>query len=117
MGKYPNSDLHAWYSDWHYKHCHKDAWLTDIDRLWIEMGRTDPIAYTDIKRHDDDITYQELLLMDWFEARGVPAYVVYVSAMVEAPKFWVMRWETKKYLTMSATEYTRWINARRFGIG
>ena len=115
MGKYHNSELHAWYSDWHYQHCQKDAWLTDIDRLWIEMGRRDPIAYMDLKVNGDDVTLQEMLAMDWFEARGVPAYIVYVDGLGTSPNFQVMRWKTQERREMSTAEYVDWVNVRRFG--
>lgn len=119
MGKFNHSDLHNWYSDWHWQHCDKDSWVTDIDRLWVEMGQQNPIAVMDLKTFSDfegGATFQEKLLMDWFEARSIPCYVVgVIRDNRDVTLFRVLRWQTNKVRDMAPEEYVDWIDRRRFG--
>ena len=56
MGKYPASDFLNKYSDWHWKNAGKWCYLTDIDRLWVEVrnfkGVLRPKIITDIKEKE-----------------------------------------------------------------
>jgi hypothetical protein len=120
MGKFDNSELHNWYSDWHWERCDRDSWVTDIDRVWVEMGKRDPIAVMDIKTLTDfenGATFQEKLLMDWFEAHGVPCYVVGIGRDEgRAVEFRVLRWQSNQMRKMMPEEYVEWIDRRRFGL-
>lgn len=120
MGKFSNSELHDRYSDWHWKNCDRDSWVTDIDRLWVEMGKHDPIAVMDLKTVADfhsGVTFQEKLLMDWFERLLVPCYVVgIVQDGSNIKGFWVLRWQSNDLRVMAPQEYITWIDERKFGL-
>lgn len=120
MGKFSKSDLHDFYSDWHWERCDKDSWVTDIDRLWVEMGKREPIAVMDLKTVADfhnGATFQEKLLMDWFEGQKIPCYVVGIVRKGDTVKeFWVLRWKSNDMQVMSPQEYIDWVDGRKFGL-
>ena len=116
MGKYPPSKLHNWYSDWHWaltkeegQHCY----LSDIDRLWIEIryekgeGIYKLIAIMDIKQSEEKVTKMEEVAYDWFEAQKLPVYVIWID--IEKRNFIVLRWKTTTKIYFNESEYKEWI--------
>jgi len=77
----PQSKLHEWFSKWHKENCKRNAWLTDIDRLWVEWRSGRPVAVFDIKDFytDPGFTNLEKGLFKWFERRGVPCYIIRID--------------------------------------
>lgn len=78
MGKYPNSAIHAAYSDWHYQTTElhrefKKLWCTDIDRLWVEVDQDTKgiVAVCDLKwlGSGDSVTPTEQIVYDWFRSK------------------------------------------------
>lgn len=89
MGKYPNSDLHNKYSDWHWNLIkkndkYKKLYVSDIDRLWLEydFGKNAVVGVLDIKKEEsmDSITATEKGTYDWFERMGVKVYTVFINS-------------------------------------
>lgn len=88
MGKYPNSEIHNMYSDWHWGMRDRDPkykrlYVSDLDRLWIEYdfhGET-IVAVVDIKWEGsgDTMTATEKGISDWLESKGAKHYVVYIT--------------------------------------
>jgi len=84
MGKYPNSELHEKYSDFHWKlneldPKYKRLYCADIDRQWIEYDfkREAVVAVIDIKKERDLLREElgfsstEKGIYEWFERRKV----------------------------------------------
>lgn len=89
MGKYPNSEIHDKYSDWHWGLVKEDPkykrlYVADIDRLWIEynFNKQAVVAIFDIKWHnsqDRGYTSTEKGIYDWFCEHKAPVYIVYIT--------------------------------------
>jgi hypothetical protein len=88
MGKYPNSDIHAKYSDWHWQiinidERYKQLYVADIDRLWIEYDfkREAIVGVIDVKYEDscDTITATENGIYKWFNSKGVRVFIVFIT--------------------------------------
>lgn len=126
MGKYSNSKLHAWYSDWHWKKCARGSLLCDTDilvlkdggikqRLWMEMRPGTPLAVFDIKQPGDGITSTERDSNHWYEEAGLPVYIIYVEGWQRnRPTFTVTRWQSGETRLMVEAEYIRWIDTRGY---
>ncbi|MEM1661019.1 MAG: hypothetical protein QXR17_07785 [Candidatus Bathyarchaeia archaeon] len=111
MGKYPNSRLHDWFSDWHYRRCAKNAHLTDIDRLWVELRRGRIVAAFDLKLPGDSMTHTEEIVACFLEAHRIPYYEVYVFNDGQPPIFQVKRFRSSETLTLAEPEMIAWINS------
>lgn len=88
MGKYPNSDIHKLYSDWHWGLVEKDdkykkLYVSDLDRLWVEydFASEEIIAVVDIKWENsgDTMTPTEIGVRNWLERHGAKFYIVYIT--------------------------------------
>lgn len=89
MGKYPNSEIHNKYSDWHWGLVKQDPkykrlYVSDIDRIWIEynFNKKAVVAIFDIKwekSQDTGYTATEKGIYDWCCEQGAPVYIVYIS--------------------------------------
>ena len=119
MGKYPNSEIHAKYSDWHYDLVKKDEkykrlYMSDIDRLWIEYSYNgNPIiAVIDIKwvDSDDGMTSAEKGIYDWFESKGARYYIVFINKDFTIFKIQNSRDEIK---ILNSDEYADWLLSLR----
>ena len=119
MGKYPNSEIHALYSDWHYKLVNIDPryrrlYMSDIDRLWIEFSYNgNPIvAVIDLKwaDSDDGMTSAEKSIYDWFESKGAKYYIVFVNRDFSIFKVQNSRDEIKIF---NEEEYANWLLSLR----
>ncbi len=95
MGKYPNSDIHDKYSDWHWglvaiNDKYKRLYVSDIDRLWIEYDFLiqEIVAVIDIKwdGSGDGMTTTEKGIKEWFEKKGAKYYIVFISQDFETFK-------------------------------
>ena len=119
MGKYPNSEIHAKYSDWHYKLVnindkYRRLYMSDIDRLWIEFSYNGSpvVAVIDLKwaDSDDGMTSAEKSIYDWFESKGVRYYIVFVNRDFSIFKVQNARDELKVF---NAEEYADWLLSLR----
>ena len=112
MGKYPATKLLNEFSDWHWRKCSKKAYLSDIDRIWVEIRGKKPKAVFDIKRQSQDRydppTKSEIILADWFEDHDIPYYNVYISNGFS--EFIVYRHLTRRRRIFSEEEMIHWIN-------
>jgi len=127
MGKYPNSRIHAKWSDWHKSKCNSNAYLTDTDltfkqdadirqRLWLWSQRKGwpkvfpPIAVADIKWLDgiDKIQEIEIEQAIWYESVGVRWFTIWISE--DFSYFKVIRHETGEQREFTEKEMIRWIN-------
>lgn len=115
MGKYPNSELHNKYSDWHWKLTEKDEkykrlYVADIDRLWIEydFDSEEIVGVIDIKWDDsiDTLTPTENGIYNWFRRHGVRVYTVYINK--NFTKFRVVNNKGKE-IVFSEYEYANWL--------
>lgn len=88
MGKYPNSNLHNQYSDWHWNLIKKDSkykklYVSDIDRLWIEYDfeKGEIVGVIDIKKEEllDSLTPTEKGIYQWFEKYNVKVFIVFIN--------------------------------------
>ena len=113
MGKYPHSPLHGLFSDWHWKKCARDACLTDIDRIWMEQRKREPVAVYDIKNETknktDSPTNTEKILANWFEDNGIPYYLVYIRK--DFSRFIVYRPRTYERKVYPEYDMINWINS------
>ena len=119
MGKYPNSEIHAKYSDWHYKLSNIDPKYTrlyqsDIDRLWVEYDfrRNAVVAVIDLKwaNSDDGMTSTEKGAYEWFESKGANFFIVFVNR-----DFSIFRVQDSKneIKIFNAIEYADWLLSLR----
>ena len=81
MSRYIFSRLQQAYSDWHLGHNDdllKDCYMTDIDKLWVEVRRSEPVAVFDLKwgPFSDSVTVAEKIVYKWFIQKGLPVYVI-----------------------------------------
>ena len=111
MSKYPASDFLNKYSDWHWKNAGKWCYLTDIDRLWVEVRNFKrvlrPKIITDIKREGDTITPVEKAIYLWFEKREVPVYIVQPDH--DFKNFKVIRFRDGEVKYWTEQEYINWL--------
>jgi hypothetical protein len=59
--------------------CKTTSYLSDIDRLWVEIRGQEPVAVFDLKFEQDRETWAEQIIRDWFESHRVPYYVLIVG--------------------------------------
>ena len=125
MGKYPNSELHNKYSDFHWElsqidYRFKRLYCADIDRLWIEYDfkRMAVIAVIDIKnsidfnKEDLGITATEKGIYEWFEINGARVFIVFISENFE--KFKIKPFSQNDYfIKYSKIEYGEWLLSLR----
>jgi len=113
MGKYGPSDLHDKFSDWHWKKCARGAYLTDIDRIWMEQREGKPVAIYDLKKEtkntSDPPTRTEIIAANWFEEKGVPYYLVYIRE--DFTKFILYRHLKRKRRIFTENEMINWIDS------
>jgi len=88
MGKYPNSDIHNKYSDFHwglieYDNRYKKLYTCDIDRLWIEYDfkKEEIVGILDIKYDEniDSLTPTENGVYKWFNKKGIRVFIVFIN--------------------------------------
>jgi len=134
MGKYPNSPIHDMYSHFHYKLIEidsrfKKAYVSDIDRIWIEHDYDNgpALGVIDLKwihEYDDGrdaITSAEKCIYDWFESKGVSVYIVYVQDGEKGDEknwdeFIIRRYrENDCWLIEGKQKYGEWLMSLRNG--
>jgi len=112
MGKYPPSRLKDKYSDWHWRdqRFKRDALLTDIDRLWVQVrdGNPEPVAVFDLKERGAEITWTEKVVYDWIEEKGLPVYIVWTEDSFT--NFKIRRWKNGATKYFDQEEYIEFIN-------
>lgn len=123
MGKYPPSTIDNWWSDWHKKKCANNAFMTDVDRTWVEIRQGKPVCVWDLKWMWsveiglERITWTEGIMMDWYEQKGLPYYIVVVS-QDSSPTFQIYRPFIQKEVdgkysplaTLPETKMIEWID-------
>lgn len=115
MGKYPNSAIHRNFSDWHYKECKDKAYLTDIDRLWIETRERKPKVLFDLKYKDDIITKTEKITYNWFINQNIPVFILEFrskkwSDWRNGINIQITNFETSKTRRITDKELKNWID-------
>lgn len=119
MGKYPNSEIHAKYSDWHWKLREIDPkyarlYQSDIDRLWCEYSYNCKavVAVIDLKYSDSDdgMTSTEKGVYEWFESKGAKFYIVFVNR-----DFTIFKVQDSKneIMIFNSIEYADWLLSLR----
>ena len=110
MGKYPKSRLLDKYSDWHWENreLFRTNYLTDVDKIWVEIRSGDLVAVFDIKEPEAEITWVETKVYDWFEKKGLPVYVVHTTE--EFKEFKIRRWQNGEKRNFSQREYVDFLN-------
>jgi len=115
MGKYPHSRLHDVFSNWHWKKCASASYLTDIDRLWMELRGTYPAAVFDLKTGADDLTWAGEVAGNWFEEKKVPFFIVHIgkvdSKRIVLDDFTITRPKTNHTFHMMESQMIQWIDA------
>ena len=122
MGKYPNSEIHDRYSDWHWGLVKQDPkfrrlYVADIDRLWIEYNfrKNAVVAIFDIKwENSQDVGYSptEKGIYDWFCEHQAPVYIVYISQ--DFTRFTVHDYSNPiNVKAMSSEAYANWLLSLR----
>ena len=119
MGKYQNSKLHEAYSEWHWQHKDnllQDCYLTDVDRIWIEIRSEKPKIVCDLKFENDNITYTEQILYQWFLEKGLEVFLLtpigYDKNEGKIDKFssWkIVRFKDGKTKILTCKEYCDWL--------
>ncbi len=89
MGKFPNSDIHDKYSDWHYQIIeridpkYQSLYVSDIDRGWIEYDfeRKAIVGFFDLKYEysSDSVTATEEGIYNCLEEVGFRVYIVFIT--------------------------------------
>lgn len=120
MGKFPNSDIHGKYSDWHWELVkqnpkYRRLYVGDIDRLWLEynFSREAVIAAFDIKwdgSEDAGLTATTKGIYEWLEKKGCQVFTVFITRDFQL--FKVVDQSGKK-LHMTSTEYADWLLSLR----
>lgn len=119
MGKYPNSDIHGKYSDFHWNLIKEDIkykklYVADIDRLWIEYDffRCAVVGVFDIKYEDtsDTLTPTEKGIYEWFQSKNVRVFLVYISRDFE--RFRVIN-ETGNEIILDKIQYAEFLLSLR----
>jgi len=110
MGKYPPSRLKDKYSDWHWQdgRFNRSAFLTDVDRIWVEIRDENLVAVFDIKEPRAPITWAESKVYLWFENKGVPVFVV--NTTQDFQDFRIMRWKSNDTRNFNQEQYINFIN-------
>ena len=112
MGKFAPSYLHDWFSKWHWQKCSHTSYLTDVDRIWIEIRNSEVIAIFELKYPFDEGTYTEDVLTQFFENQNrIPFYKIYVRPYTyKGPVFHVFRPTKKLMATLSEKQMATWID-------
>jgi len=113
LGKFSHSKLHEAFSDWHYQKCKSNAFLCDVDRIWVELRNGKPIAVFDLKTETDKLTHVGNVLGKWFEEKDVPFYVVVIKTCGEEigiRSFTIWRPKTDSFKEFTEEEMIQWIN-------
>lgn len=89
MGKFPNSDIHNKYSNWHWELTklnpkYRRLYVGDVDRLWLEydFSRDAVIAAFDIKwdgSEDAGLTATTKGIYEWLEKQGCQVFTVFIT--------------------------------------
>lgn len=109
MGKYPSSKIHEAFSKWHWEKCKREAYLTDIDRLWVETRQGQVKAVFDLKYYgSDSMTKAEYIVAEFFEKHGVPYYLVYIDSTLSS--WTIYRHKTRKKQVFTEDQMIDWIN-------
>jgi len=125
MGKYPNSSIHAEYSDFHWNLVKIDPkfkrlYCADIDRLWLEYDfkREAVVAVLDIKKKRDlkkeesGMTATEKGIYTWFEKKDASVFVVYISK--DFQQFFIKPFkENHLYLIDGQIKFGEWLLSLR----
>ena len=123
MGKYPSSPVHNFFSDWHYKNCKKNAYLADIDRIWVELRNFKIIAIFDLKTDYEVNNFKEpvteKILRDFFEKQQIPYFIVVVNMdRRDIPNFIIKRngmtkelshWDMIDFIDNLENEIKKWM--------
>jgi len=110
MGKYAKSRLKDKYSDWHWQNgrFRRDDFLTDIDRIWVEVRGENPIAVFDIKEPGAETTWAESKVYNWLENKGLPVFIINTTQAFQ--NFKVMRWKSNGTKNFNQDQYINFIN-------
>lgn len=109
MGKYPSSRIHETFSKWHWEKCKRDAYLTDIDRLWVQIRKELIKAVFDLKYYgSDSMTKSEFIVAEFFEKNGIPYYLIYIDSKLSS--WTIYRHKTRAKLVLTEEEMINWIN-------
>jgi len=126
MGKYPHSNLHNEYSDFHWRlnklnPKYKRLYCADIDRLWIEYDfrKKAVVAVMDIKKERDllkeefGFTPTEKGIYEWHEEAGAKVFIVYIRENFE--KFYIMPFKesNKIFILEGDIKYADWLLSLR----
>jgi len=126
MGKYPHSNLHNEYSDFHWQlikldYKYKRLYQADIDRLWIEydFNRKEVVAIIDIKKERDllkeefGFTPTEKGIYEWFEKKEAKVFIVYIKENFE--KFYILPFKEsdKIFILEGKKKYADWLLSLR----
>ena len=116
MGKYTPSSLNNKYSDWHWRDSRfsRQVYLTDVDRIWVEIRKGKPVAAFDIKEPSAGTTWAETVVYDWLENKGLPVYIVSTSEGFK--KFIVRSWSNEATRYFNQEQYINWVNNLGGGI-
>jgi len=107
VGKYPNSSIHAKYSDFHIKEIAPYCSMTDIDRIWVECRKNKIVAFIDLKYFGED-TITETEKIVYRELKKIaPVYFVYLNYGFD--KFIVYEYGTKNKNEFSKEQYINWV--------
>jgi len=116
MGKYTNSDIYNRYSDWHYNlikqnQKYKNLYMTDIDRLFVEVDKDNKIAIAifDLKYDNniDTISFTEEIFYKWLEKNKCRVFIVYISK--DFKTFKVQRFGFTEKHILSEIQYADWL--------
>lgn len=123
MGKYPQSNIHEVFSDFHSKKVKHDGgtMLTDIDRLWVRVDTGEWVCAFDLKwsNSGDGVTYAEEVAIGYLEMLG-PYFIVEMAPRVsyeqgqtyeDVKEFKVTHWRTKTLVgTFNCDKFVDWLN-------
>lgn len=111
MGKYPDSPIHKDFSNWHYQRCNSTSYLSDIDRLWVELRGKKMVGVFDLKYYGpmDQINMQERTIADFFESHGVPFYFAYTNK--DFSSWTLYRHKTRKSHAFTEQMMIAWIDS------
>lgn len=111
MGKFAPSFIHDWFSKWHWQNCSHSSYLTDTDRIWVEVRERRFVAVFELKYPFDEGTYTEDLLTEFFEKNNIPFYKIYIRPYTyKGSVFHVFRPTKQLMATLNEKEMVEWID-------
>lgn len=116
MGKYPNSDIHAKYSEWHWRLIERNPkyrrlYQGDVDRFWFEYDFKGAavLAALDLKwdgAQDSGLTATTKGIYEWLRNHGCRVYTVFINR--EFTFFKVVDWEGN-ILPFEEMQFADWL--------